>query len=339
MNQTIFNLKKPYLAIATTLFLMFGLFILAKKVLISNTSSALTSAITLDFALIIPIIYFLLIRKSNVPKTTTIPIFIIGIVIASYVIPYQHQGLLNVIKTWILPIVEFLVATFVIIKVRKLIKVFKKTKQDSLDFFDALKLSTKQLLPKFLANLLTMEIAVFYYGLFKWNKTILKPNQFTHHKTSGTPILLGALILIIGVEMFTVHFLLAKWSWIAALVSLILSVYSAFQILGFLKSLLYRPITITDDTLVLKYGILAESNIKLNTIETIVYYSKEIENQSEIKKLSPLGSLEPHNILIKLKTPELLISLYGSEKQFKAIALYIDNKVDFLDTIENLIHK
>lgn len=336
MVNQFFSLRKPYLALSITVLLLASLAFVSKTSF--SNSTHFLSALTVDFALVIPFIYFLLIRKSNIPKTTVVPIFIIGLVVASYVIPKQNQTVLSLIKTWILPIVEISVFTYVFIKVRKLILKFKKTKQDNLDFYDALKQTTKQLLPSLPGNLLAMEVSVLYYGVFKWKKNILKPNQFTYHKNSGTPTLLGALIFLIAVETVSIHLLLMKWSMIAAIIALILSVYSGFQILGFLKSLLYRPINLTNDTLYLKYGILAETTISTKNIESISHFTKDLEKDSEIKKLSPLGGLESHNLLIQLKEPEQFFGLYGTKKEYQSIVLFVDEKTKFKCAIESLIH-
>ena len=337
--QHIFSLKKPYLGILVSVTLLFSLFFLAKSPIFNFNSSALVSALTLDFALTIPIVYFLLIRKSNIPKTTVVPLFIIGLMIASYSIPKEHQSLLSTIKTWVVPVLEILVFTFVFIKVRTLILQFRKNKTQSPDFFDTLKIATNQLLHKIPANLLAMEIAVFYYSFFKWKSPKLKQNEFTYHKNSGTPMLLGAFILIIAIETITIHFLAMQWNPVLAYALLVLSIYSGFQIFGFLKSLLFRPIQITKQEIHLKYGILAETILKVKNIDSIEYFTKDIDKEKEPLqiKLSPLGALESHNILISLKEEQTHNGLYGVKKQFQSIALYLDDKENFIQQIENLL--
>jgi len=315
MTTAFFSLKKPYLALSITVLLLAFLAFIGQKSF--TTSANFNSALTLDFALTIPLIYFLLIRKSSIPKTTIVPIFIIGLIVASYTIPVENQNLLSLIKTWVVPVVEISVLTFVIIKVRKLVLEYKQNKSENLDFFDALKVTTKQLLPSLASNLLAMEVSVLYYGFFKWKKTKLQPNQFTYH----------------------IHFLLIKWSTTAAIIALILSVYSGFQFLGFSKSLMHRPITITNETLFLKNGILAETTIPINNIASVKSFTKDIEKDSDIKRLSPLGGLEPHNILIELKKPETWFGLYGSKKTYMALVLHIDDTTSFKKTLEDLIHE
>jgi hypothetical protein len=173
------------------------------------------------------------------------------------------------------------------------------------------------------------EIAVFYYGFIYWKKRKLEVNEFSYHKNSGTIGLLAAIIFIVAIETVTVHILLDKWSSIAAWIFTGLSVYSGIQIFGFLKSMFKRPIAIEGNTLYLRYGIMNEATIELNNIASIEISVKEIKLDTETRKLSFLGSLEPHNIMIKLKKEDTLTGLYGFRKTFKTLLLHIDKPNEF----------
>jgi hypothetical protein len=179
-----------------------------------------------------------------------------------------------------------------------------------------------------------MELAVFYYGFISWKKRTLTENEFTYHKNSGTISLLAALIVIIGVETYVLHILLLKWSAIAAWIASILSVYSSIQIFGFLKSILKRPVAIENNILHLRYGILSETTIDISNIESIKITNKEIEFDTKTIKLSPLGELESHNMLITLKKENTFSGLYGMKKTYKTIVFFIDDKEKFTSFIE-----
>jgi len=121
MNKTI-NLQKNLIIFGIP-FLIIGLIIfIAKSQLFINNSNNLATGITFDLLLTVPFIYFLLIRKTNIPKTTVIPFLILGIVISSIILPSENQYYLNLFKTWVLPIVEISILSFVIYNVRKGIK-------------------------------------------------------------------------------------------------------------------------------------------------------------------------------------------------------------------------
>ena len=84
MNEKAANFVKvlpltlPFLIIAS-------LILLTKSNFFSENSQLLSNAITVDLLLIVPLIYFLIIRKRDIPKITVLTVFIIGIVLLIYV--------------------------------------------------------------------------------------------------------------------------------------------------------------------------------------------------------------------------------------------------------------
>ncbi len=333
MNGTIF-LSRNLITFGVTVSL-FGILILLIKSPFLPGNETLVMGITADLLLIVPLVYFLLIRKTEIPKTTVIPIMIIGLFIGTYFLPNESQYYLNIFKTWIFPIVEISVLSIVIYNVRKVINQFKANKTKAFDFFTALKHTCYDILPKGVVIPIVTEIAVFYYGFIFWKRRELKANEFSYHKESGTVALLGAIIFIIGVETVVLHILLSRWSVIAAWILTFLSIYSGIQIFGFLKSMFKRPISIENGHIYLRYGIMAETNIDLKDIDSIEISSKDIEVNKETKKLSFLGDLESHNIIIRLKKENELVGLYGTRKKYKNLAMYIDDKNEFANQIKN----
>jgi uncharacterized membrane protein YidH (DUF202 family) len=316
-------------------FLIMGLMLfITKTTWFQINPNPLSIGITFDLLFIAPFIYFLLIRKTNIPKTTTIPVLIIGIVICSVILPTQNQYYLTLFKTWVLPIVELFALSFVVFNVRKALKAYKLKKESSVDFYEALKNTCYDLLPKSVVIPVVTEIAVFYYGFIHWRKTELKDHEFSYHKNSESIPLFIAVILIVAIETVTLHNLLAKWSNFIAWVLTFLSIYSGIQFFGFLKSILKRPILIVNNKLFLRYGIMNETTIELNNIASIELSSKDIELNKQTRKLSLLGVLESHNVVIHLKKENTLIGLYGIKRKFKTLAFYVDNKNEFKNQVD-----
>ena len=98
-----------------------------------------------------------------------------------------------------------------------------------------------------------------------------------------------------------------------------------------------RPISIENNKLYLRYGIMTETTIKISDIDFIEQSSKDIELNDETRKLSFLGELENHNIVIHLKTENTLIGLYGIKKKFKKLALHVDDKVGFINQVNKVL--
>lgn len=336
MNKTI-NIQKNLIIFGIPLLILILIFLITKSPLFKTNPDYLAIGITFDLLLTVPFIYFLLIRKTNIPKTTVFPFIILGVVLCSIILPSENQQYLNLFKTWILPIVELSVLLYVIYNVRKGIKSYKQKKDLSIDFFTALKNTCYEILPKNVVIPVVTEIAVFYYGFIYWKKRELKENEFSYHKDSGTITLLIAIIFIVVIETVVLHILLIKWSSFAAWILTFLSIYSGIQIFGFVKSMLKRPISIENNTLFLRYGIMNETTINLKNIDNIEISSKDIELNKETRKLSFLGELESHNIIIHLKEENELIGLYGIKRGYKNLALYVDDKVEFKNRINNAL--
>jgi hypothetical protein len=328
MNKTI-NFHKTLLILGIPLLIIGAMILLANTSLFRSNPDGLAIGITFDLLLTVPLVYFLLIRKTSIPKTTVVPFLIFGVIICSIILPSENQQYLNLFKVWVLPIVELSVISFVIYKVRKGVKSYKQKKGDSVDFFATLKNTCYEILPKGVLIPLVTEIAVFYYGFINWKRRILNENEFSYHKDSGTITLLIALIFIVAIETVAFHSLLEKWSDIAAWILTFLSIYSGIQLLGFLKSMFKRPISIESEQLFLRYGIMSEATIDLKNIESIEISSKDIELNEDTRKLSFLGELESHNVVIHLKEENTLIGLYGKKRTFKHLAFHVDDKNEF----------
>lgn len=327
--------------------IIFGipLFIIGLMVFIANSqifvvnSNLLSTGITFDLVVILPLVYFLSIRKTSIPKTTVFPILIIGVIICSLLLPSENQFYLNLFKTWMLPIVELSILSFVVYNVSKGIKHYKQNKNQSFDFFTSLKSTCYEILPKSFVIPVVTEIAVFYYGFIYWKQRKLNNNEFTYHKNSGTIALLSAIILIVAIETVTFHILLSKWNDAVAWIFTFLSIYSGIQILGFLKSMIKRPISIENNRLYLRYGIMTESTIDIKNIALVELSTKDVEYNKETRKLSFLGELENHNVIIHLKEENPIIGLYGIKRKFKVLTLYVDNDTEFQNQINNALQK
>ncbi|MGB0176144.1 MAG: hypothetical protein ACPF9D_03195 [Owenweeksia sp.] len=298
------------------------------------SSSVLGPAITIDLLLSVPLIYFLLIRKTSVPNTTVIPVMILGLVLGSYFLPPESQSYLSLFKTWVLPLVEVSVVGYVIVKVRTAIRKYQSLKDSSPDFFTTVKNTCAEILPPKLVWPMATEIAVIYYGFIRWKKRALAENEFSYHRKSGTPVLMIAFILIIGIETVTLHSLLTKWSVIAAWILTGLSIYTALQVLGFARSLSQRPVAINKGHLILRFGILNEAEVPLKEIESVELSTKELPKDKLNSSLSPLATMEGHNVVLRFQNPQTLSGLYGLQKKVRTLTLHLDEPVDFKEALE-----
>jgi hypothetical protein len=313
-----------FIIIPALLFL--GLIILIKS---NYYISDFSVYVTIDFLFTIPLIYFLLIRKKEIPKFTVISVFVLATLMASYFIPNTDQQFLSYAKKYIVPLLEVGVVSFIIYKARLLFKTYKST-NENLDFYDSIRIATAQVFPEKIAHFLSAEITVFYYLFFNWKKTKASEGLFSYHKEGTYNGVFLGIILVVMIETFVLHFIIIKWSVIAAWILTILSVYTLLQFLALLKAIQRRPILFNKEKkeLILRFGFAGFAKVTIDNIENIEFNSKDIEDE-EIQYFSFLGKLSGHNTILHFKEKIVFESIYGIKKEAKALAFIIDDKQAF----------
>jgi len=290
--------------------------------------------ITYDLTILAPLLYFFIVRKSSIPNITVVPVFITGYIIASFCIPSHANDHLKLIEMIILPAVELTVITFIVIKVRKSIKLIRINRKNDPDLYSVIKKSTSLVLKSELAGkIVATEIAMIYFGLFRWTKTRAADNQFTSYKETGVIAIYYTLIFLVIAETIGLHILLIKWHEITAWVIFGLSIYAGLQLLGHARALTSRFIEITNDSLILRYGLYADVKIPLSSIMIVEQYSTEVI-EKDIKQIKLLGALESHNVRIELNNKVQVESVYGTGKSFSKFVLYVDQVEHFLQRLK-----
>lgn len=319
---------------------LFGvsLVLLMQSQMFDQDAGALSTPITIDFLITIPLIYFLIIRKRNIPKITVLSMFVLGVIVLSFTLPEEHQSLLSVVKTFAIPLIEVTVLSFVIYKTIKISRSYKEQKNSG-DFYTTMKIAASEVLPKQVAAILVTEISVIYYGFINWKRKKLEENEFSYHVKSTTMSIIIGFLMVILIETFAVHFLLLKWSAVAAWILTILSAYTALQIFALARSISKRPIKIDTQTqeLILRFGFFSEWSVPLNKIQKIVLSNKDLPEDKSIVPFSPLGSLTEHNVIVHFEREEEFLGFYGLKKKATALAIYVDDKQLFLETMQDYI--
>lgn len=291
----------------------------------------LALAICGDLLITSPVLYFLLVRKTSIPNITVVSVFILGLVMAYFLLPEEQQWLPALIKTYCLPFIEVGIILWILVRVYRIRKTFK---EEEGDFYTALQTATQSALPKRLAHFLSGEIAAVYYGLLCWRQRSLQAGEYSYHKGSGASLIIGTLIGVILVETFAMHLLLERWNVVVAWVATALSIYGILQLFALARSAAQRPIRLHEHELQLRYGFFTETIIPLDSIDRIEATSRTPRDAGEAVSLSPLGSFGSHNLIIHLKTHAHLSSLYGPQKPYTSIVLWVDERDLFLRALE-----
>ncbi|MGI9542876.1 MAG: hypothetical protein ACR2MX_06420 [Cyclobacteriaceae bacterium] len=332
MTSSIRNNTYYALTFGLVLLIFGACFIITMSEAFIENSGILSTAITLDLALTTPLLYFLLIRKKPIPKTTIVPIFIAGLVVAGLILPTQEQQLLGVLKTFALPAVELGVIAFLFIKVRQTVQEFRKFNTGDIDFLNVLRSSVGKVFGKgILSQVLASEISVFYYTFFSWkSKAISSGSTFTYHRKGSKLAMIWVFVFLIVAETFILHLLLALWKpWIAWVMSAA-SIYTVFLLIAHLKACLQRPIIVQPDQIQIRNGLLGDTNIPFDTIELVTDQLKTIEKADQKQKLD---IFDTPNLAIKLRSPNIISGPYGKTTRYKTLLLMVDDRAEFVARI------
>ena len=305
-------------------FLFFPALILLTVAIIAlyfPVNNQLALGITLDLTLTAPLVYWLLIRSSTIPKTTVVPVFILGILLGTLILPVEQQDYLNWIKTWCLPLVEGIVLSYVAYQLYRVRRLYQT--QENADFYTQTLHVVQELFPKKISYFMASELVVPYYCLGRRKTKPLTKNQFYYHQKSGSVALLWALVMIIIVELIALHLLIGLFSEVAAWCLTILSAYTCAQLIALIRSLKKRPIEITDEVLWLKYGTCANAPIAFSQVEDLEFYQSG-SLPEEVVYLSPLGEMERPNLILTLKEAVPIHLIFGKEVLASKIAFYVD---------------
>lgn len=329
------HLSKGHLALifGVPLLLLLGITYLAFLPVFASQN--LSYAITLDLIFTVPIVYFLLIWKTEIPKTTTVPFLILGVVIASFIIPKEHQTILAFAKQFLIPIIEFSIFTFALFKIRKVYLAIQSAKSETPDFLEIARKVVGEILPEKAAVFFLMELSLFYYCFFTWSKPSLPNNAFTYHKRSDLVLIFGVFIGLVVVETFTFHLLVERWSPIIAWIGTGLSLYSMVQIIGIIKSTSRRPIILKNESVLLRFGMMSETEVAYEDIERVELSQRTISNNPLAKKLGT--ELTSHNVVIYLKKENTLHGLFGIKNNFNILSLFVDDHKKFKEEIDQRI--
>lgn len=341
MNKSI-SLKYQtlkYLTFSLPFLIFLFLVFLPKSSAFLKAPNSVSTGILLDLLLTIPLLYFLIIRKTKIPKFTTVYVVLFGIIAAGFIIPPAQQDLLSKVKNFAIPVLELGIISIIIYKLFALKSSFNEVK--STDFYDRLLIACQEIFPNRIGKLLSTEIAVFYYLFAPNKKTTQKEFEFTYFKKSGIKSIIGALVFILIIETVVLHFVLEEWNTKIAWLLTILGTYAIIQIVSILRSMNKRLISFDfeNESLELRYGFGSQTSIAFESIDKIDRSRKSKSNDKDNISLSLFDLVDSKNITLYLKEEHTLHKIYGIEKKYKSISFFIDDINLFIDHLDKIMEK
>jgi len=344
------NRPNRTLAIGLPLLVMLACSILVFSPVFAWRPDALSTGITLDLTLTAPILYFLVIRGTRVPKMTVIRVFIVGLLLAGLLLHDKPHFLLGLLKTWVAPVAEGLVIFLLARKFYRARQTAANLDED-MDFL----VRCRTILSEVTGNekaghVIASEMAVLYYAfipLRKRRREIVAgiggqaPHIFTSYKTNGILLVLGVFLCCFFVETAGVHFLVGMWSKKGAWILTALGAYTALQLYAHMRAIPSRPVLVGDRSLHLRNGLASDISIPIEYIEAIFFEGKtwkssrgaERTAKSLTVNLALIKGLENHNIRLQLKQPLLVNRAFGIRQEAITILFFVDKPKEFLEAV------
>ena len=132
------------------------------------------------------------------------------------------------------------------------------------------------------------------------------------------------------IEAVGVHSFLISRNKNMAIFFLILHVYLLINLIGNLKAIVFRKHLVTDQKLLIRYGLFDTVEIPINSISKINKFEGDYQKSTALVKFALLGKLEPHNISIELKNNISVNLPFGITKNPNHLLFYIDDANKFL---------
>lgn len=322
-------------AIAIPALIYIACFLTCFSTIFKSYKEITSLAILADLLITAPLAYWFVIRKTSISKTTILRVFMVGMLVAGLLLSKTNSPVFGFIKTWISPLIEATLISFIVWKCYQAKKSSRKEELFSFDFLAHCRTILKTVLGnEKAATIMAAEFSIFYYTFAKKEKHPVGITEFTSHKRSGIILILSTFLCLFVIETTGMHFVFLLWNKTAAWILTALSCYSCLQLFAHTRALKIRTTFISDQHLFIRNGILgAEAMIAINNIKSVAMISVA-ERGKDILPMGLFSKLEKNNVIIHLKEPVTVIKAFGTRKEGKSLSLSIDNCEKFLTLIE-----
>jgi hypothetical protein len=321
---------------ARSFFAMLAIFILGVGALALRKApdvSMVSTAVTIDIIVVVPLLYYLLIvRGAGVPAITVLPVFRLCVAAAGLVLPLNERGLYEMTAP-AARLAELGMAAFVLYRFQLGLCAFRAA--DTGDVLERLTLGVRAALPRTVpsvdraAGAIAFEATLLWYAHRGWRLEPDAPAEamaFSGHRKSGYTGLIIGVLMVIGIEMLAVHLLVALWSVVAAWVITGLTAYCAIWIIGDLQAVRLRPSWVSGKFVCMRLGL----RWTVTTPQHQILRIRMLGGSEKIAGALRLALPNAPRVLVELKAPATAIGAYGLRREVDAIELGLDDPAQFV---------
>ncbi len=334
MKNSALHLSRQALPVLLPLLVVLSAVLIVGSGVFWQNPEALAFGVTFDLVLTAPLLYLFLIRNKKIPKITVVSFFVGGLLLATFLLPEAYHFHVNLVWTYLFPLVELSLVSILLYKTVQTIREFRKGGLSG-DFLALLRSSTEKALGnRKIAMVVSSEVAALYYSLFAWrNRPALQPGQFSYHRKNGATAVYGAIIFLLLIETLAIHIVAAIWSPLIAWILSFSTLYACMQLFAHLRAMVHRLVKVGPNSLYIRYGLAGDANVTYSNIASVDFV-KQVQASKENYHIALLKMLEPYNIAIHFKEPIVVLGLYGIQKKCRTLLLSIDQKEGFKEELD-----
>ncbi|MBE9916802.1 hypothetical protein G8C92_22550 [Paenibacillus donghaensis] len=309
----------------------------ARKAPFASDQRVLSYALLIDYVLVIPLMYWLLIvRKKGGGVLKALQIILPCAVLAWFALPASGRELLTNASLPLKLLIAAFEALVIFIEVKiayGLVKRYREVRLMESSTAEALRISVTKgrNKPSVLASLIVNDLLMVYYLFFSWKRKGV-PSQlgvlsFTYHRKSGQMLLAAVFTHIIVIEAFAMHLLVANWSAIAAWILTGADIWLLSHLWADSRASALQPLEVRENQLRIRYGMRIQADIPYDCIAR-VDTALEFHPDKAESKHAVLPVVTP-NVRIKLSKQMEVQSLLFLPRKVDTIFLAVDEREDF----------
>ena len=324
-------------------FLLFAALVFAGNWLIVNQLSKASPMpvpewpLAFDLLLMIPLCFLWLNRKQGRQAWIgALALFSFGILFGSWILPNESKQLWSLLEPLRFVILAGIVLTQASLIFLIFTEVLSKKTSHNLDIALNEAIS-KRLGENGFASLMNIEARMWLYALLRKpiGHSFPGNEHFEYHLHQGNASNQQGFLILIAAEIPIAHLLLHFYSPTLAIFVTVTSIYGFLFLLAEYRATLYRPISIEEKQLYIRYGVIGDQPVAFDQIASVGHCDGKVRRAG--KRLRFTGP-QHANIHIVLKPDTELDTLLG-KKVIEEIYIAVDKPEYFIQMINACMSK
>jgi len=298
-----------------------------------QNAGAVAVGVTCDLLLVLPALYYLLlVRGRRWPAIGLVPVFIVCLLAAGWILPAEHQGTLTLFEWAAVPAELGLLGYVGWRAVRSIRSARRHLREGSADAFGAIREAARETIgSERVADMLAQELAMFYYAFGSWRAPLPRAGGgFSSYRKNSYGTFLAAIVMVLVVETVAVHLALYMlWSPVAAWALTAISLYTLVWMVGDWRALRLRTTEVTTERILIRLGTRWEVEIPR---EDVVFAGPPGEAAPGERPLK-LALIGRPDVEIRLSRPVTVRGLYGLRRTSDVVLLQVDDPERFVEAV------